>query len=59
MLEEFFCVLLISYFSHFFYFMQILAVLVVFFGEFLMITSEIFFAKGRYMYAMIFMMFIA
>lgn len=41
------------------FFMQIIALLVVFFGEFLAITSEIFFSKGKYMYAMIFLMFIA
>lgn len=39
--------------------MQILALLVVFLGEFLAITSEIFFSKGRYLYGMIFLMFIA
>lgn len=39
--------------------MQIVALLIVFLGEFLAITSEIFFSKGRYMYAMIFLMFIA
>lgn len=39
--------------------MQIVALLVVFFGEFLAVTAEIFFSKGKYMYAMIFMMFIA
>lgn len=39
--------------------MQIVALLVVFFGEFLAITSEIFFSKGRYVYAMVFLMFIA
>jgi hypothetical protein len=39
--------------------MQIVALLVVFFGEFLAITSEIFFSKGKYMYAMIFLMFLA
>ncbi len=39
--------------------MQIVALCVVFFGELLAITSEIFFSKGKYMYAMIFLMFIA
>ena len=43
----------------FLFLMQIVALLVVFLGEFLAITSEIFFSKGRYMYAMIFLMFIA
>jgi high-affinity Fe2+/Pb2+ permease len=39
--------------------MQIVALLIVFLGEFLAITSEIFFSKGKYMYTMVFIMFIA
>lgn len=38
--------------------MQLLALLVVFFGEFLSITAEIFFSKGKYMPAMVFLIFV-
>ena len=38
--------------------MQIIAILIVFFGELLAVASEIFFSKGRYMGAMVILMFI-
>lgn len=38
--------------------MQILAILVVFLGELIAVTSEVFFSKGKYMYTMVFLMFI-